>query len=83
VYAPDFGLPMAERLPAMRRLDLAASYLRAAGPSLRLVLYGGLTNALDRVNVFTYRYSRDYAERIPVRSVFNRSVFVGASLTRH
>jgi hypothetical protein len=32
--------------------------------------------------VQAWRYSADYAERTPVRSIFARSVYVGATLQR-
>jgi hypothetical protein len=81
-WTPRHGEPGSERLPAFARLDLSASRLVRPTASLLLVAFAGLTNALDRENVFTYRYSPDYAERFPVRSVFNRALYVGASLTR-
>jgi hypothetical protein len=31
--------------------------------------------------VHAWRYGPDYAQRAPVRSVFNRALYVGASLT--
>jgi hypothetical protein len=46
-----------------------------------LVSYVSLVNVLDRRNVQQWRYSADYATRRPVRSIFNRSVYFGATLT--
>jgi hypothetical protein len=82
VWTPRYGAPGSERLPAFARLDLSASRLDRPAPSLQLVTFAGLTNALDRENVYAYRYSPDYATRAPVRSVFNRALYVGASLSR-
>jgi hypothetical protein len=50
-------------------------------PRLQLVAFAGVTNLLDRRNVHDWRYSADYATRTPVRSVFNRALYVGASLS--
>jgi hypothetical protein len=46
-----------------------------------LVSYVSLVNVLDRRNVQGWRYSADYAARQPVRSIFNRSVYFGATLS--
>ena len=32
-------------------------------------------------NVYQYTYNANYTQRIPVRSLFNRSVYFGGSLT--
>ena len=79
-WTPTYGPPMSERLPAFRRLDLSGSILRRFGPVQSVVFYT-LSNALDRENVHTYRYSPDYSQRMPVRSLFNRAHYFGFSLT--
>jgi hypothetical protein len=79
-WTPTYGVPMSDRLPSFRRLDLSASILRRFGPVQSVVFYT-LSNALDRENIHTYRYSPDYSQRIPVRSLFNRSHYFGFSLT--
>jgi hypothetical protein len=80
VWTPTYAAPMSERLPAFHRLDLSGSVLRRFGPVQSVVFYT-LSNALDRENIHTYRYSPDYSERIPVRSLFNRAHYFGFSLT--
>ncbi len=80
-WAPVWGAPYGERFPAFRRLDLSASRTRPFGDAGLLVTYVSLNNALDRRNVQGWRYSPDYARRTPVRSLFNRSVYFGATLT--
>jgi hypothetical protein len=35
----------------------------------------------NRTNLYEYTYAADYSRRIPVRSLFNRSLYFGASLT--
>ena len=79
-WVPTYGAPMSERLPSFHRLDLSASILRRIGPVQSVVFYS-LSNVLDRENVHTYRYSPDYSQRIPVRSLFNRSHYFGFALT--
>jgi hypothetical protein len=82
VYFPQYGAPMSERLPAFRRVDLSISHFGALNKYFNRVLYLSLSNIFDRENVYAYRYSRDYTTRIPVRSIFNRAIYVGASLLR-
>jgi hypothetical protein len=41
-----------------------------------------VNNLLDRANLQGYTWSPDYTERLPVRSIFNRSVYFGATLIR-
>lgn len=79
-WTPTYGAPMSERLPSFHRLDLSGSILRRFGRVQSVVFYT-LSNALDRENVHTHRYSRDYSQRVPVRSLFNRSHYFGFALT--
>ena len=81
-WTPVWGAPMSERFPDYRRLDLSVSRVRAFGSRTTGILYLSLNNLLDRRNVQAWRYSADYAERMPVRSIFARSVYVGATLQR-
>ena len=81
-YIPRYGTPFGERLPAFRRLDVSASWYRVLSPHWRSVLFVSVNNILDRSNVQTLTWSRDYSERIPVRSIFNRSVYFGGTLIR-
>jgi hypothetical protein len=78
---PVYGPPGSERLPSYQRADLALSRVTAlAGGTL--VLFFGMSNALDHANVFDYSYSPDYTDRRPVRSNWGRSVYVGGSYIR-
>ncbi len=81
-YIPRYGTPFGERLPAFRRFDVSASWYRVLTPHWRSVLFVSVNNILDRSNVQTMTWSRDYSERIPVRSIFNRSVYFGGTLIR-
>jgi hypothetical protein len=80
VWIPTYGPPMSERLPPFRRVDVSLTHLRRIS-SINAVFFASVSNLFDRENVFTFRYTRDYSSRIPVRSLFNRSFYVGASLS--
>jgi hypothetical protein len=82
LWVPAYASPMSERLPAFRRVDLSLSQYRTLGGGWNAVLYLSLSNIFDRENIHAYTWTPDYAERIPVRSIFNRAVYVGASLLR-
>ncbi|MGQ0642715.1 MAG: TonB-dependent receptor [Gemmatimonadaceae bacterium] len=80
IYIPTYGAPMSERFPSLRRFDLSASRFSQITPTLNSVLYVSVNNLFDRANVQSWQYSRDYTERVGLRSIFNRSVYFGASL---
>lgn len=79
VWVPTYAAPMSERLPAFRRVDLGLTHLRRIG-SANVVLYSSASNVFDRTNVFMYRYSQDYSVRVPIRSMFKRTYYVGTSI---
>ena len=81
IWDPQYAAPNSERLPASQRLDLAMSRVTRLGPRYILVYFFSLDNVLNRVNLYQYAYNADYTQRIPVRSLFNRSIYFGASLT--
>jgi hypothetical protein len=68
-------------MPAYAKLDLALSRVTRPSPHTVLVYYAELNNALDRNNLLRYSYNADFTQRIPVRNLFNRSIFFGGSLT--
>ena len=82
IYVPEYGPPMSTRVPALRRVDVSLSQYRPVGHGWNGVFYVSLSNILDRENIYGYRYSSDYSQRTPIRSLFNRAVYVGASLLR-
>jgi vitamin B12 transporter len=82
LWVPTYAAPMSDRLPPFHRLDVSASWFRRVSPSLQVVAYWSMSNVLDRPNVHAYRYSPDYTARLPVRSIFERSHYFGASVTR-
>jgi hypothetical protein len=81
VWTPIYGSPNSLRLPAAIRLDASLSRVKRLSPHNTLVYFCELENLLDRDNLYQYTYNADYSRRIPVRSLFKRSFYVGASLT--
>ena len=81
VYVPQYGAPMSERLPAFRRLDFSTSYYRQVTPGMQTVVFVSLMNMLDRTNAQQYTYNADYSRRSVVPSLFERSVYFGATIT--
>jgi hypothetical protein len=80
VYVPSYAAPMSERLPTFHRLDFSTSYFRQISPGLQSVVFVSLMNLLDRNNVQRYRYNADYSQRFTDPSLFERSVYFGATL---
>ncbi len=80
VWVPSYGAPFSERLPAFFRVDAAASWLHSFWPNSLMVVFVAVQNVLDRKNVYDYRYNADYSVRIPTRSMFNRSIYFGATI---
>lgn len=80
-YVPSYGAPNAERAPEFHRLDLSVSRAKPFGAGRFAVVFAGITNLLNTNNLFGYTWSRDYSQRLPVRSAYNRSVFVGMNLS--
>jgi|GEM_PF-739259 outer membrane receptor protein involved in Fe transport len=64
-WVPIWGKPYSARLPYYLRLDLRIA-LRLSSKAGSLEIYGDLINALDRKNVYSYRWNEDYTERIPI-----------------
>lgn len=82
VWIPTYGAPGSERLPDFQRVDLSLSKVKRFSPRLVGVFFAAVNNLLDRDNVYQYRYTADYSRRVAVRSLFNRSLYVGGTLTR-
>jgi hypothetical protein len=81
VYIPIAGAPFSERFPSLERVDVSLSRLGMLTPSVQSVVYISLANITNRENVQEWRYDPDYSVRTPVGSIFNRSFYIGASLT--
>jgi hypothetical protein len=80
-WRPAYGAPFSLRLPPLQRVDLSISRFMQLSPRAFLVLFGSVNNLFDKVNIYEYRYNADYTERIPIRSLFKRSYYVGGSIT--
>lgn len=81
VWVPRYASPTSERLPAFARIDIGLTHLRRLGER-SAVFFASVNNVFDRDNVHAYRYSSDYATRIPIRSLFNRSFYAGVSVSK-
>lgn len=81
IWQPTFAAPNSDRMPALMRFDIALSRVTRLSPHSQLVYFFSLENVFDRDNLYQYTYTPDYSRRIPVRSLFNRSVYFGGSLT--
>ena len=66
---------------AEKKFDVAISRVTRISGNNQLVYFFSLDNVFDRTNLYEYTYTSDYSRRIPVRSLFTRSLYFGASLT--
>ena len=78
-YTPEPGHFHEARVPDYSKLDLSFSYLYSFFESNVTVFYLGISNAFGRINIFDYRYSRDWERREAVQSSFGRSFYFGFS----
>jgi outer membrane receptor for ferrienterochelin and colicin len=69
------------RVPDYQKVDVNVTYLCRFFKSNLTVLYFAISNALDRTNIFDYRYSNDYKRRVAVESPFGRSMYFGVSFS--
>ena len=81
-YYPIEGPVNSKRLPDFQRLDVNLSYFMPLTSNLSVVLYGSISNVLDRNNVMDYTYNRDYSEREPVYSNYGRFMYFGFTMER-
>jgi vitamin B12 transporter len=80
-WIPAYSAPFSQRMSPLERVDMSVSRFTPLGAQSYLVLFASVNNLFDRVNVYEYRYNADYTGRIPVRSLFNRSFYVGGSIS--
>jgi len=81
VWQPAYGAAYSDRLPPLKRFDIALSRVTRISGGNQLVYFFSLDNVFDRDNIYQYTYNANYTQRIPVRSLFKRSVYFGGSLT--
>jgi vitamin B12 transporter len=79
-WHPQYGPPFSERLPSFQRLDLSLSRVKRLSPRTLLVYFASINNVFDRSNIYQYAYNTDYTQRTAVRSLFNRSFYIGGSV---
>jgi hypothetical protein len=80
-WVPSYSAPFSERLAPLKRADLSISRFTRLSPQSYLVVFASVNNLFDRVNIYQIRYNADYTQRIPVRSLFKRSYYVGGSIS--
>lgn len=80
VYVPTWGEANSDRYPQIQRLDVSVSRFQPITPTVRLVTFVSLSNVFNADNTQAWTYSHDYSQRSPVRSIFNRSIYFGATL---
>jgi hypothetical protein len=80
-WVPTYGDPFSLRISPLQRVDLSISRFTPLSAHSFLVLFASVNNLFDRVNIYQFRYNADYTQRIPVRSLFNRSFYVGGSIS--
>lgn len=80
VYVPTYAATNADRLPAFNRTDATLSKTLPLGAGRFGVVFAGINNVLNQVNTFGYTWSRDYTERVSVRSAISRTFFIGGNL---
>lgn len=80
-WLPQYSAPFSRRLPPLERVDLSLSRFMRFSPRSFLVVFASVNNLFDRVNIYEFRYNADYTRRIPIRSLFNRSLYVGGSIS--
>ncbi len=72
-----WGDPFSARYPAYKRMDINGSAnIKAFGRML--VLYFGMTNVFNDVNILRYDYASDTGVRADQQSIFGRTLFIGA-----
>ena len=79
IWIPAFASPMSGRMPNTLRTDAQLTRTQRLSRTQLWITYLSVNNLFDRDNLFTYRYSPDYTRRLPVRSLFKRSFYVGMS----
>ncbi len=80
-WRPLYGAPNSARLRPLQRLDLLLTRLQTLSPNVQAIYYLSVSNVLGHSNQYDVSYSPDYQEATPVRSILNRIIYVGFSLT--
>ncbi|NVO10655.1 MAG: TonB-dependent receptor [Bacteroidales bacterium] len=62
-------------------LDASMNYKISFKKSNLNVIYIAINNILGRQNIFGYRYSDDYSERVPISSTMLRNIYFGINVS--
>jgi hypothetical protein len=81
-YVPLYGAINSERLPLYERLDFSVSKSYSVGKRVSMIVFLGVTNAMNRKNVFAYAYSSDYSQHRPAEGAQERAFYFGTSFQR-
>jgi len=76
-YTPGPGMYNTERVPPYAKADITLSWIHSFLGSDMTIVYAAVSNALNRINIFDYKYSADFSRRAPVKSSFGRSFYFG------
>lgn len=80
-WIPVFGPLNAERYPSYQRLDVNTSHIHRVSEGAA-IFFVGVSNLLDRLNVFQFAYSEDFSAREPARSSWGRTWYLGVTYQR-
>ena len=69
------------RVPDYHKLDISINYNYHMFDRYFTVFYVAADNILGKQNIFDYRYSSDFTERVPITSSMLRSFYFGMNLT--
>lgn len=78
-YTPGPDKYHEARVPDYQKLDVSLSYLHSFFDGNVTVFYVAVSNLLNRINIFDYRYSEDWQRREAEESSFGRAVYFGFS----
>ena len=76
-YSSGPALYNDKRVPPYRKMDCNLSWSHSFFGRDQTILYCAASNIFNRINIFDYRYSRDFQDRTPVTSSFGRSFYFG------
>lgn len=79
-YTPAPGKYHQARVPDYHKIDLTLSYISSFFNSNMTIFYLSISNLSNRINIFDYRYSRDFQRRDPVESSMGRTYYFGVSI---
>jgi vitamin B12 transporter len=81
-FVPLYGAINSERLPRYERLDFSVSKSYSVAKKASMIVFLGVTNVMNRKNVFAYAYSADYSQRRPAEGSQGRAFYFGTSFQR-